>query len=62
MKQEIKLHKLKCDHCGEVIESGIVNVVNHSYNCKAKKKEPIDGFVIISTPLPSYTAVLIEDT
>ncbi len=36
-----KAMKLKCENCGEIIESGIVNVSNHQFECKSMYEEKI---------------------
>lgn len=28
--------KFKCDHCGQIVESGIANVSAHPYECSAQ--------------------------
>lgn len=49
--------KLKCDNCGEIIESGIANVMEHTFdNCKAINTEKVnDMFSIKTMPFTNVT-------
>lgn len=61
MEDKIVPHKLKCNHCGEIIESGIFSVSNHSFDCKAKKEINMGNYTIATTPYWSFTEMPIED-
>ncbi len=51
--------KLKCNNCGEVIESGIANIRDHTFdNCKAITVEKInDTFSVKHMPFTNTTVI-----
>lgn len=50
--------KMKCNHCGMVIDRGLFSWVNHSYECKAAATVPINAmFSATYTPYSSFTMI-----
>lgn len=48
--------KLKCNNCGTIIESGIVNVTDHIFSCSAALKEAVDEkFSVTYYPLANFS-------
>jgi len=40
-EKPIKVVKFTCDHCGEVVESGLANIANHVFECKSATTEKL---------------------
>lgn len=55
--------KLKCNKCGDIIESGIANVIKHQFeDCKAIYTEPIpDCDWATARIMPFVTFTIIEE-
>lgn len=51
--------KLRCNNCGEVVESGLVNITNHVFEvCKAAKTEKINEmFSMTIRPFANFTPI-----
>lgn len=47
--------KMKCDHCGMVIDRGLFSWVNHTYECGAKTEVDCGSFTAVYTPFASFT-------
>lgn len=58
--------KLKCENCGEVIESGLANVMKHQFeDCKAAHEEKVpncDWATYIVRPFIKLTPLHEKDT
>lgn len=58
MEDLLKPRKLRCDHCGEVIETGLFSMVDHAYRCKAIWiEQATPDYQIIHYPKPSFTVI-----
>jgi hypothetical protein len=54
----INSNKLKCDHCGKIIDSGLMNCIDHNMNDCIKGERKIgDNYIAAYTPYLSFTAV-----
>lgn len=49
--------KLKCDHCGKIIESGIMNCIDHNTNDCLKEVVKYEWFTAVYTPFMSFTSI-----
>ncbi len=56
MNNEIVAGKYKCDSCGEILESGIVNMATHQFECKVVVTEKMsDKITAVYHPILSVT-------
>lgn len=57
--------KLRCDNCGEIVESGLANITKHQFeDCKAVREEKIpdcDWATLIIRPYVSFTPIEEEN-
>jgi hypothetical protein len=60
--------KFTCDHCGEIVESGLENILKHQFEeCKAIYTKPIkaetaNGFSFSMKVMPYLSLTPIEKT
>lgn len=54
-------HKLKCAHCDDVVDSGLMNIFKHQEKCGAITVERKEGFTITVYPWLKFDKIKIQD-
>jgi hypothetical protein len=74
MEEEFKMPiHLICNHCQQIVQTGIANVIQHSYDCPVYEEfdvypidSPLHDIKLRYRPNPSYTPIynktIISDT